>query len=188
MARVKLNPILEEIRGQVGDLVFKHVHDSTVISRKPNFEDVTPSDAQQAHRVRFRQAALYGKVVMSEPETKARYEEAAERVNKPVFSLMVADFLNAPSIEEVDVSAYSGTAGDPIVVTAWDDFEVAGVQVVISDMDGRTLESGDAVLGIDGRWVYTSSEEMDAGTTVRIGVTAGDRPGGTDEASAEKTV
>ena len=34
MAKVKLNPILEGIRGQVGDLVFKHYGDEVVISRK----------------------------------------------------------------------------------------------------------------------------------------------------------
>ena len=32
MAKVKLNPILEQIRGQVGDLVFKRYGEKTVIS------------------------------------------------------------------------------------------------------------------------------------------------------------
>ena len=40
MARVKLNPILEQVRGQVGDLVFKRYGEGVIISRKPDLEGV----------------------------------------------------------------------------------------------------------------------------------------------------
>jgi len=39
MARVKLNPILEGMRGQVGDLVFKRYGDGVIISRKALCEE-----------------------------------------------------------------------------------------------------------------------------------------------------
>lgn len=67
MAKVKLNPILEQIRGQVGDLVFKRYGDETIISRKPDMSDLEPSAAQLAAQNRFRQAALYGKMVTLAP-------------------------------------------------------------------------------------------------------------------------
>ena len=188
MANVKLNPILEEIRGQVGDLVFKRFNDRTIISRKANLEGVPPTPAQVAHQQRFRQAALYGRVVLADPDTKAVYEDAARAEKKPVFSLMVADFLTAPSIDEVDLSSYSGATGDPITVTAVDDFGVVGVQVSLSDGDGNELERGDALQGLDGRWVYTATTTVATGTTVRIDVTASDRPGGVGEATAEKAL
>jgi hypothetical protein len=86
MAKVKLNPILEQVRGQVGDLVFKRYEDQVVISRKPDFEGREPTEAQLAARERFRQAAFYGKMVMADPETKALYEEAAKAKGQPVFS------------------------------------------------------------------------------------------------------
>ena len=35
MAKVKLNPILEQISGKVGDLVFRCYGDKTVITQKP---------------------------------------------------------------------------------------------------------------------------------------------------------
>ena len=73
MAKVTLNPILERVRGQVGDLVFKRYEDEVVISRKPDFEDPESTAAQLAHRERFREAALYGKLVMADPEAKALY-------------------------------------------------------------------------------------------------------------------
>ncbi len=36
MAKVKLTPILEQFRGQMGDLVFKHYGDEVIVGRKPN--------------------------------------------------------------------------------------------------------------------------------------------------------
>jgi len=190
MARVKLNPILEQVRGQVGDLVFKRYEDRVVISRKPDFEGQAATAAQLAHRERFREAALYGRMVMADPETKAVYVEAAKARGKPVFSLTVADFFNAPSVDEVDLSLYSGAVGDAIVIRARDDFDVTGVSVGLTDADGNPIESGAGVEtpAASGRWVYTATTAVTTGTTVRIAVTATDRPGGAGTATQEKAV
>jgi hypothetical protein len=190
MAKVKLNPVLEQLRGQVGDLVFKRYGDEIVISRKPDLEGIEPSEAQLAQRERFRQAALYGKLALADPEAKALYTEAAKDGGKPVFALLVADFFNAPAVEEVDLSAYGGQVGDEIVILASDDFGVAGVDVDIADGGGNAVESGAATETPpdSGRWVYAAEAGVATGTTVRIAVTASDRPGGTGQAEAEKTV
>jgi len=190
MAKVKLNPILERIRGKVGDLVFKRYGEEVVISRPPDFEGLEPTEAQVAVRERFRQAALYGKIVMADPETKAIYEEAAKARGKPVFSLTVADFFNAPSVDEVDVSGYTGAVGDELVIRASDDFDVVGLDVALTDAEGNPIESGAAVEtpANSGRWVYKATAAVPTGTTVRIAVTATDRPGGVAEAKEEKAV
>jgi len=187
MAKVKLNPILEQIRGSVGDLVFKRYGDEVVISQKPDMSNRELSQAQLAAQDRFRQAAMYGKVVMADPETKALYEETAGAKGKPVFSLTVADFFNAPSVDEVDLSAYAGAVGDEIAIMASDDFDVLSVEVALSDDAGSPIESGPAVeMSADsGRWVYTVTADVETGTTVRIAVTAEDRPGGTGVTEGE---
>jgi len=181
---------LEQIRGQVGDLVFKRYGEKTVISQKPDISGTEATPAQEAGRERFREAALYGKMVMADPETKALYSEAAKAKGKPVFSLTIADFFNAPSVEEVDLSAYSGAAGDEIVIQASDDFDVASVEVALTDGNGSAIESGAAVEtpAGSGRWVYTASANVPTGTTVRIAVTAKDRPGGVGSAEEEKAL
>lgn len=190
MAKVKLNPILEGIRGQVGDLVFKHYGDEVVISRKADRSGYEPTEAQLAHQERFRRAALYGKMVMADPDTKALYDEAAKAKGKPVFSLTVADFFNAPTVEQVDVSEYTGAVGDEIVILASDDFEVASVGVAITDADGNEIEGGEATETPEdsGRWVYAATTEVATGTTVRITVTASDRPGSVDAEETDVTL
>ena len=114
MAKVKLNPVLEKIHGQVGDLVFKNYGDEMIVGRKPDRSGITPSEAQLEHQERFRQAVLYGRLVMADPGLRASYEKAAKAQGKPLFSLTVADFFHTPLIDEVDLSNYGGAAGDAI--------------------------------------------------------------------------
>ena len=73
---------------------------------------------------------------------------------------------------------------------AHDDFEVTGVHISVSDANGQSFESGDAVEtpANSGRWVYATTTAVPAGTHVRIAVTASDQPGGMGEATAEKSL
>jgi hypothetical protein len=90
-------------------------------------------------------------------------------------------------VDEVDLSAYAGQVGDKIAIRAHDDFDVSGVRVAISSADGHALESGaavetppnpnNAVGRAAGRWLYTATAAVLTGTSVRIEVTATDRPG-----------
>ncbi len=190
MAKVKLNPILEQISGKVGDLVFKRYGDEVVLSQKPDLSGREMSEAQLAAQERFRQAALYGKLVMADPETKSLYEDAAKANGKPVFSLTVADFFNAPSVDEIDLANYSGAIGDEIIVWASDDFAVVGVQVALMNTHSQLIESGQAVESpsASGRWIYSATAYVEVGTIVRIAVRASDRPGGVGEAEEEKAL
>jgi hypothetical protein len=190
MAKVKTNPIVDSIRGQIGDLVFRKYGERTTISRKPDFSDRQPTEAQLHHWDRFRQAIVYGKTALADEETEALYEDRAKKKGVPVFSVTTADFFNAPSVDEVDVSAYAGRAGDTIIIQAHDDFEVAGVSVDITDANGQVFESGDAseTPAKSGRWQYTATADVPIGTAVRIAVTAKDRPGHKGELTQEKTL
>ena len=197
MAKVKLNPVLEQMRGPVGDLVFKHYGDAVVVGSKPNRSGVQPTEAQLQHQERFRQAVLYGQLVMADLEKKALYAEAAKASGKPLFSLTIADFFNAPAVDEVDISAYAGEVGNPIAVRAHDDFAVVSVHVSITKSSGEAVESGEAMQtppnSLQGaarsrRWVYTATAAVPQGTAVRIAVSASDHPGGVGEATSEKTL
>jgi len=87
--------------------------------------------------------------------------------------------LNAPSIDEVDVSDYTGAQGSPIYIRTEDDFAIQRVQVAVAGTDGAQLEAGEASLeaGGTGRWVYRAGSTIPTGTDVRISVTSTDRPG-----------
>ena len=190
MAKVTLNPILEKVRGEFGDLVFKHFGGDVIISHRPDRSGLQPTAAQLQQQARFRQAVLYGQLVMADPQKKAVYAEAAKAKGKPIFALMIGDFFNAPSVDEVDLSAYAGSIGDIIAVRAHDDFDVMKVHVSVTKSSGEAIESGEAVETPlkSRRWVYLATAAVPHGTAVRIAVSVSDRPGGLGEATSDKTL
>ena len=78
--KIKLNPMFEEARGQLGNLVFREVRGKTFAGRKPSGGG-EPTVDQAAHRERFKQAAAYGKSALADPAVRALYEEAAKRTS-----------------------------------------------------------------------------------------------------------
>ena len=104
MAIVKLKPGYENIRLSRGNLVLKHYGTVTVLSRKPTFRNRKFTEAQKACQERFREAALFAKRLMEDPRVRAVYEEEARLNGKPARSLIIADYLHAPSVHEIDIS------------------------------------------------------------------------------------
>jgi hypothetical protein len=184
MARGKLTPILAELRGAIGDLVFRHYGDRVVVGRKPGSPAAPPSAAQIAYRRRFREASAYAKRVADDPDLRALYAPAAEARCLPVYNVALADYLKPPVIHTINTSSYTGARGDLIVVDAWDDFEVARVVVRLVDSAGDTIEEGEARLE-SGRTTYVVQHEVPPGATVRIVVRAWDRAGNVTEEALE---
>ena len=179
--KAKLNPIFEQMSGQLGELVFRVVRGKVVISRKPALNGTEPSEGQIEQRERFKQAVAFGKSVMADGSVRPLYEAVAKAKNMPVFALTVADFFNVPTIVSIDAGNYNGQVGSTIKIVTSDDFGVAGVSVVITDADeGTTIESGQAVetSAGSGHWLYTATTNAPAGILAGIQVTATDRPGG----------
>ena len=89
MAKVTLNPILEGLRGKVGDLVLKRYGDGTIISPKPTVTG-EPTEGQVAHRDRLVDAIVYGTAGMADPEAKAFYDEATRARKSRSFAISTA--------------------------------------------------------------------------------------------------
>jgi len=90
--------------------------------------------------------------------------------------LRLARSLQLPVVDQIDLSTYTGKAGETIRITASDDFAVAGVEVTIHDTGGAVLEQG-AATAADGVWNYVTTTNLPPGQQVSIEVTATDRPG-----------
>ena len=94
MAQGKLVPILESVRGTIGDLVVKQYGSKIVITRRPVFRNRTFSEAQKGSQERFREATLYARALMTDPLARKLYEEEARAKGKSVRGLMIADFIH----------------------------------------------------------------------------------------------
>ena len=175
MGESKNNLATEGLSGQVGNLVFRRrkADGKVFVSRQPAAFEGDPTSAQKAVQSKFQQAIIYGKAATADPATKALYANKTT-AGQSAFNVAVADFFNAPNIQEIDVSAYTGQVGSVIRVRATDDFNVADVSVHIANVDGSLVEEGAALLqpnGVD--WIYTATQQNDslAGDKITVMVT-----------------
>ncbi|HEY4787282.1 MAG TPA: hypothetical protein VIH57_14585 [Bacteroidales bacterium] len=178
MARLGKNVVTTRLRGKVGDLlVFRMKGNKTYVSTAPEDKERVPSVAQKAQTKRFQEAIIYGKGVIADPTLKNAYQLSANG-NQTAFNVAVADFLHAPQIDEVDVSKYTGKAGDIIRVRATDDFKVAQVQISIYNSDNTLVEEGLAKQQTNPLdWVYTITVNNPETQGDKIVIRASDLPG-----------
>jgi hypothetical protein len=176
MAKVEINAITSHFQGRLGDIRFRNVLGRKIVAqrRKPSAAPLT--ETQQQVRERFLLAAAYAKSVLGNPVTRAPYAERARLKQQPVAAVAAGDYLRPPEVKSIDTTDYRGRIGDPVKVTALDDFEVVGVGVVIRDAADAIIEQGPAVLS-DSLWSYAATVALAAGETVMIEATAKDRPG-----------
>ena len=129
------------------------------------------------HRRNFQRATIYGKSVNADPQLKELYGKAAKK-GQTAYNIAVADMLQAPNIERIDLSGYTGRPGDVIKVLVTDDFHVKEVLVTITNGDGSLVESGYAQPDAIGYlWIYTTTEDNENLDGDKIEITASDIPG-----------
>jgi hypothetical protein len=99
MAKVILNPILEQIRGGMGGMAFRRgVSGEVHLMKAPDMSRVKWSEAQQKHRQRFKLAVAYARSAMADGRVGALYAEQAERLGKRPFHLALSDYFKGRNL------------------------------------------------------------------------------------------
>jgi hypothetical protein len=187
MSKVILSSSLMDARGKMGNVVFRRHGNEHIMAHTPIVGDHVPTAKQAAQQQRFKLAAIYGSAVLADPAKKAIYADKAKQKGITVFALTIADFLHAPSVDNIDLSAYTGKAGETITIQASDDVVVAGVAVRILDTTGAVLEQGPATGDNGSNWSYKTTTALPVGQPVTIEVTASDLPGHTTTKTQTKS-
>jgi len=188
MTKARLHPSLLEFNGAMGDMVFKKRGKKVYVSIKPKGGS-EPSESQLAQRKYFKKAVNYANTALADENTRTFYDELAQRRETTARAVCMGDFLNSPTLEDLDLSGYQGKVGDCILITTNDDVGVVRVNVTLAE-DGFVLEKGPAVeLGAgSGNWAYTATTLVSPGVRISIEAEAYDRPGHRTVASASPTV
>jgi hypothetical protein len=180
MAKVKRNPAMAPMSGKIKDLHYAEYADKQVVrggyQRKPTTQWTEPQTESQGQ---FGEATKYAKKVVSDPVQKAKYRGVSKAKHRSEWNLAIADACRPPSILDVDVTEYHGQPGQPIIIAAVDDTQVAGVSLAIQTAAGALIEQGPAALhGESGRWIYVAqAAAADDQVAVAVEVTAVDLPG-----------
>jgi hypothetical protein len=137
----------------------------------------TFSEEQKEHQRIFQRTVMYGKMAIADAALKAGYQQQA-KPGQSAFNVAVADFFNAPAIDSVDLSQYTGSVGDSIRVRAHDDFAVQEVRVRITNADGTLVEEGAARTDEIGyEWTYVATQTNESLDGDRIEIFVSDIPG-----------
>lgn len=92
MAKAKLNPVLVEVHGKIGNMVFRRTRNGEVsLILKANMRNVKWSPAQEANRMRFRRAVAMAREALLDPIRKAEYEKTATRLGKRAIEVAISD-------------------------------------------------------------------------------------------------
>lgn len=111
-------------------------------------------------------------------DQRAFYASLAETRKMPVFACIMADYLNPPIVDAIDLTGYQGQLGQFITVRASDDGAVTGVTVVLRGLTGLVVEEGPATY-VNGLWRYTATTTLAPEAGVFVEAAATDRPGHT---------
>jgi hypothetical protein len=186
MAKSKDNIATQGLSGRVAQFVFKQWFGRTVVGKPYKASTKEPKESVKQHRLKFKQAILYAKTVLTDAVKKAFYESKAEP-GQTAFNMACADFFSMPEIGEIDTSGYSGSIGSRIVVPVTEDLGVLSVDVRIANDDGSLVEEGAAIMEANGvNWVYTATVLNNSISGDVITVTAKDRAGNSTD--KQKTI
>lgn len=179
MAKSRNNVVTHGLSGLIGDLlVFRQRANKTIVANRPKLSTKLPTAIQMEIRERFKRASMYAKSVLKDLVLKAGYQLAA-KPGQTAHNVAFVDYQKSPEFyEEVDLTSYTGTIGDEIIVSVIDDFKVKTVHVEIKTPDDVSLESGYAVQSeneLD--WVYITTAANSEVVCSRIIFTASDYPG-----------
>ena len=95
MPKIILNPMIKEMRGTLGGIVYRTLPNGTVyISKRPDMSSVKWSKAQRAQRERMKKANKYAKSAMADPDVRAIYEEMAAKAHRVPYRVALSDYLN----------------------------------------------------------------------------------------------
>ena len=162
MAIIKGNPAVEGARGRLSKLLYyRFRYGNTEMCAMPEKSDKPRSPAQLARQELMKEANIYYRRIILDPEKMAWYEKMAKKKgNTDAYHCLISHYLTTPRLFLSDTSGYEGEAGDIIgcLPKAWD--KVVSVIVRIKNRLGEELESGPAEKGQYERWSYTVRESV----------------------------
>ncbi|UYQ95003.1 hypothetical protein MKQ68_07835 [Chitinophaga horti] len=169
MIQEQFNAICSGARGKFGKQIVSYFrYGRQIIAKAPRKRPGRGTDAQERTKANFRDGAVWSARVRKSQELHAIYK-AGRHGALNAHNLAISDFLQAPVIHHVEI----GDTG--IVVTATDNFRVAGVTVQLYNRNGQLIESGKALASGNDTWLYEPVKEQLDGC--RIVVSVKDLPG-----------
>ena len=108
MSKIKDNIVTTGLSGKLGkQIVFRQWCGATFLSKPPvKRHSLREKEMYERNRLLFKAAVNYARKAMDDPELKQAYRSKCN-VRQNAFTRAVQDYLNTPSIREIDLSNYT---------------------------------------------------------------------------------
>jgi hypothetical protein len=178
MAKRRINPSIGDITGKIGNLVHYTRNGKQLLRERPT--RAKPFRPAELHNQdRMRKAQQFAAAVLTVPQQRVRYQQAAQGLDLSAQNVAVSDFFHAPELTEIDLTGYTGQAHEFIRIRAEEGrIGAAEVHVEICMTAKTLLEEGLAARDMDGvTWWYAAQRDLEFNQPLWITVTAKDQPG-----------
>ena len=179
MSRIKDNLITTGLSGKLGkQIVFRQWSGETFLAKAPVVsQSSVASELAKEHRLLFKEAIIYAKKAMNDPELKKAYKKKC-KARQNAYARAVQDFFDAPDVGEIDLSKYTGELDSFVRVYVTDGFRVDEVRVRIENGQGEEVEAGFAEReGTTDWWRFVAGVQNPLSEGGKVIVTAYDLPG-----------
>ena len=118
MAILMANPLIKNLRGTIGGIVFRQVGKKIVASKKPSVPK-KESLWQRNNRQKFADASAYARRAMNDPQKEAYYQHKAKKLGLPnAYTAAITHYMRKGVVSEVDMRSYNGKAGSIVNIRA----------------------------------------------------------------------
>jgi hypothetical protein len=102
MTKVRLKYAIPEIGGALYEVTVNRCRLEDETDTKPHHDfqpyDGKASEAQAAHRQRFKEAVAYAKAAIADPDTRATYKRRAANENRLPYQLALSDYMHGKDL------------------------------------------------------------------------------------------
>jgi hypothetical protein len=157
MATIQNELVIQGLSGKVGKQLWVHRKrdgQSRICAAHADPNQSGYNDAPDSYHQHLYEALLYSRTAPKVP-----YDKVSRSRPEHIVQATFADIIHPPEIHKIDITGYSGRAGELIGITAGDDTYVAAVGVLIITDEGILIEKGSAILSDQNpyAWSYTTT-------------------------------
>ncbi|MBT1706433.1 hypothetical protein [Chryseosolibacter indicus] len=138
---ISTSQLHRNLRGALGDLIFRNYNGKTVVSMRPKYKNETNTEARRQARGKFREATFFASHAMMDKKLKAYYMQKARQLKLPnAYTAAITDYLRKAKAGAVKPSSFAAKKGDTVMLLLSKGvFKIRKIKAILFNHDGEVL-------------------------------------------------
>ena len=132
--------LTRNLRGTVGDLIFRNYNGKTVVSPRPVYKNESNTPGRKQARGHFREATWFARIAMRDAKQKLYYKQKAKQLKLPnAYTAAITDYLRKAKVLVSTRSSFSPKKGAAINIIVSKAFKVDKANAILLNEKGDIL-------------------------------------------------